>query len=46
MKILNFKDFVKKYFLRNATMDESELQRVYNYPIYSRGSKNIQIEEL
>ena len=30
---------MKKYNLRNDTMNESELQRVYNYPIYPRDSK-------
>ena len=39
MKKLNFKDFMKKYNLKNKTMNESELQRVYNYPIYPRDSK-------
>ena len=39
MKILKFKDFMKKYNLKNKTMNESELQRVYNYPIYPRDSK-------
>ena len=39
MKILNFKDFMKKCKLKNKTMNESELQRVYNYPIYPRDSK-------
>ena len=39
MKILNFKDFMKKYDLRNNTMNESQLQRVYNYLIYLRDSK-------
>ena len=39
MKVLNFKDFMKKYNLKNNTMNESELQRVYNYPIYPRDSK-------
>ena len=39
MKLLNFKDFMKKYKLKNDTMNESELQRVYNYPIYPRDSK-------
>ena len=39
MKILNFKDFMKKYNLRNATTNESELQRVYNYPLNPRDSK-------
>ena len=41
MKLLNFKVFMKKYKLKNDTMNESELQRVYNCPIYPRYSKNI-----
>ena len=40
MKILNFKDFMNKYNVKNNTMNESELQRVYNYPINPRDSKN------
>ena len=39
MKILHFKDFMKKFNLKNDTMNESDLQRVYNYPIYPRDSK-------
>ena len=39
MKVLNVKDFVKKYKLKNDTMNESELQRVYKYPSYPRDSK-------
>ena len=39
MKVLNFKDFMKKYNLKNDTMNESELQKVCNYPIYPRDSK-------
>ena len=39
MKVLIFKDFMKKYNLKNDTMNESELQRIYNYPIYPRDSK-------
>ena len=39
MKILNFKDFMKKNNLKNDTMNESELQKIYNYPIYPRDSK-------
>ena len=39
MKTLNFKDFMKKYKLTNNFMNESQLQRVYNYPIYPRDSK-------
>ena len=38
-KVLYFKDFMKKYNLKKDTMNESQLQRVYNYPIYRRDSK-------
>ena len=36
---LSFKDFMKNYNLKNDTMKELELQRVYNYPIYPRDTK-------
>ena len=39
MKVLNFKAFMKKYNLKNDTMNESELQKNYKYPIYPRDSK-------
>ena len=39
MIVLNFEDFMKKYRLKNDTMNESQLQRVYNYPICPRDSK-------
>ena len=39
MKILNFKDFMKKNNLKNDTMNGKELQKIYNYPIYPRDSK-------
>ena len=39
MKVLNFKDFMKKYNLKNDTMNESQLQKIYNYPIYQKNSK-------
>ena len=32
MKILIFKDFMKK--CKKNTMNESELQKIYKYPIY------------
>ena len=38
MKLLSFKSFLKKYKFRK-TMSESNLQRVYIYPIYPRASK-------
>ena len=39
MTILNFKIFMKKYNLKNNTMNQFEIQRVYFYPIYPRDSK-------
>ena len=30
MTILKFKDFMKKYNLKNDTMNESQLQKIYN----------------
>ena len=41
MKVLNFKDFMKKYSLKVDTMKESGLQRVYNNLIYPKDSKII-----
>ena len=38
MKVLTLKDFMKRYKLKNDTMNESQLQRNYNYPIYPRDS--------
>ena len=39
MKIINFKAFMKKYELKSDTMNELDLQRVFNHPIYPRDSK-------
>ena len=39
MNILNFKEFMKKYNLKNDTMNETQLQKIYNYKIYPRDSK-------
>ena len=39
MKVLNFKKFNKKYNLKNDTMNEKEILKIYNYPIYLRDSK-------
>ena len=39
MKVLNFEDFMKKYNLKNDTMNESEIQRVCIYLIYPRDSE-------
>ena len=41
MTILHFKDFMKKYNLKNDTMNESQLQRVYKFRIYPKDSKII-----
>ena len=37
--VLNFKDFAKKCKLKNDTMNESQLQKIYNLPIYPRDIK-------
>ena len=39
MTIPKLKDFMKKQNLKDNTMNEFELQRVYNYPIRPRDSK-------
>ena len=39
MAILNFRDFLEKNNLKNDTLNESELQKIYNYTIYPRDSK-------
>ena len=39
MKLLKLKDFIKKYNLKNDTMNESEIRRFCNYKIYPRDSK-------
>ena len=39
MKVLNFRDFMRKFNLKNDTMNEPQLQTVYIYPIYPRDSK-------
>ena len=41
MKILIFKDFMKKYKLKNDTMNDSQLQTICNYNVYPRDSKII-----
>ena len=35
----NLKEFMKKYNLKDETMNESDLQKVYNYKIYPRDSR-------
>ena len=37
--MLTFKNFMKKYSLKNDTMNKSQLQKVCNYPIYPRDSE-------
>ena len=39
MNTLNFKDYMKKYNLKNDTMNESQLQKISEYPIYPRDSR-------
>ena len=39
MKVFYFKDFVRKYKLKNDPMNESQLQKIYKYSIYPRDSK-------
>ena len=39
MSILNFKVFMKKYKLKNDTMNGTELQKFHNHPKYPRDSK-------
>ena len=39
MKVLIFKDFMKKHKLIKDTMNESQLQKIYNYPKHPRDSK-------
>ena len=38
MTILSLRDFMKKKDLKK-TMNQYDLQRIYNYSIYPRGSK-------
>ena len=37
--ILSLEENLQQYKLKDDTMNESELQRVFIYPIYSRDSK-------
>ena len=39
MKTLGFRDFMIKYNSKNDTMNESQLQKIYNHPVYPRDSK-------
>ena len=39
MKVLNFNDLMKKNTLKNDTMNECDLQKTYNFPLYPRDSK-------
>ena len=38
-KKVNFTDFMKKHNIKDDTMNESLLQKIYNYPIYPTDSK-------
>ena len=39
MKLSKFREFMKKYILKNDSLNESQLQKIYNLPIYPRDSK-------
>ena len=39
MKVSNFKDFMKKDDFLKDTVNELELERIYNYQMYPRDSK-------
>ena len=39
MTIISLKDFMKNYNLKKDTMNDSELQKVYSYPIYHSDSE-------
>ena len=39
MRVFNFKDFMKKYISKKDTLTESEVQRVYIFPIYPGDSE-------
>ena len=38
-EVSNFREFMKKYNLKNVTMNEYQLQIIYNYHIYPSVSK-------
>ena len=47
MKVLIFKAFMKEYNLKNDTMKESQLQKIYIYSIYIQEiQKFIQTKDL
>ena len=39
MTILSLKEFMENYKLKEDTMNESDLRKVYNYNIYPRDSR-------
>ena len=39
MRVLNFKDFMKKCNLKTDSMNESQLQKFFSYPVYARDSQ-------
>ena len=39
MTILNFKEFMKKYIVKDNTINGSQLQKIYKHNTYSRDSK-------
>ena len=46
MKTLNSEGFMKKYNLDDATMNESDLRRIYNFHKNPRDSKSFLIKDL
>ena len=44
MKFLNFKDFMKKHNLKKDTMNEAQIQKLYNYANTLETQKYIQIK--
>ena len=44
MKVLYLKDFMKKYNLKDDTMNKSQSQKIYNYRIHPRDSKIYSVE--
>ena len=34
--VLSLKDFMKKYKLKNNTLTGTDLQKIFNYPIYPK----------
>ena len=44
MTLLNLEDFMKKIDFKNDSMNESQLRKIYIYPVYPRDSKKLSNE--